>query len=160
MEGLIPKEFGQDAVEIPGSRALLDKLSAAGAPWMIVTSGTKPLVNGWLDVMKLVHPQQLVSAEDVQDGKPDPSCYLLGRSKLGLPNTADCIVLEDSPAGVRAGKKAGFRVVALATTHKIEQLQREGADWIVEDMRSVKLKSWDGNSGIVDIEIVNALRAA
>ncbi|KAI7116692.1 hypothetical protein KC324_g18983, partial [Hortaea werneckii] len=48
-EGRIPKEYGADAVEIPGSRNLLESLEKAGAPWAIVTSGTRPLVPGWLD---------------------------------------------------------------------------------------------------------------
>ncbi|KAK4989427.1 hypothetical protein LTR28_001590, partial [Elasticomyces elasticus] len=42
-EGKIPTEFGHDAVELPGSRALLDHLEQSGAPWAIVTSGTRPL---------------------------------------------------------------------------------------------------------------------
>lgn len=116
IEGLIPLEFGRDAVEIPGSRALLDQLGKAGAPWMIVTSGTRGLVSGWLDVMQLSHPETLVVAEDVANGKPDPSCYLLGRDRLGLAPHASLLVLEDSPAGVTAGKAAGFAVCAVATT--------------------------------------------
>jgi glycerol 3-phosphatase-1 len=47
VEGLIPKEFGQDAVEIPGSRALLEQLEQRGIPWCIVTSGSRPLVAGY-----------------------------------------------------------------------------------------------------------------
>jgi glycerol 3-phosphatase-1 len=70
VEGLIPREFGADAVEIPGSRALLDHLNERSIPWSIVTSGTRPLVTGWLDVLKLAHPQNLVTAEDVKNGKP------------------------------------------------------------------------------------------
>ena len=66
--------------------------------------------------MKLAHPPNLVVAEDVPRGKPDPTCYLEGRSKLGLDDTARILVLEDSPAGIRAGKAAGFQVVAVATT--------------------------------------------
>lgn len=158
VEGLIPKEFGQDAVEVPGSRVLLESLEAEGAPWMIVTSGTRPLVTGWLDVMKMAHPKELVVAEDVAEGKPDPSCYLLGRSKLGMADEdTSLLVFEDSEAGVRAGKAAGFRVVALATTHKIEQLEAAGADWIVQDMRSVVLQGWDRKNGIVNIEIAQSL---
>ena len=66
----MPTRFGQDAVEIPGARNLLASLDAMDAPWAIVTSGTRPLVNGWLDVMKLAHPKRMVSAEDVKQGKP------------------------------------------------------------------------------------------
>lgn len=69
-EALIPKEFGADAIEIPGSRAILDQLQAMAAPWAIVTSGTRLLVSGWLDRLELAHPKNLVTAEDVSNGKP------------------------------------------------------------------------------------------
>jgi glycerol 3-phosphatase-1 len=157
-EGLIPKEFGQDAVEIPGSRALLDKLEEQAIPWCIVTSGTRPLVSGWLDVMKLAHPKKMVTAEDVKNGKPDPACYQLGEKLLALQHSnRSIVVFEDAPAGVRSGKAAGYTVVALYTTHKLEQLTEAGADYIVQDMRSVTLKSWDKTTGIAQLEIVNAL---
>lgn len=158
IEGRIPVEFGQDAVEIPGSRALLDQLDAAGAPWCIVTSATRALLVGWLKVMKLAHPKNLVVAEDVQHGKPNPECYLLGRSRLGMGPEQAMLVLEDAPSGVKAGKAAGFRVVALATTHKVEVLKAAGADWIVRDMRSVTLKSWDAKAKKARVEIADALR--
>jgi glycerol 3-phosphatase-1 len=157
-EGLIPKEFGQDAVEIPGSRALLDKLEEQAIPWCIVTSGTRPLVSGWLDVMKLAHPKKMVTAEDVKNGKPDPACYQLGEKLLALQHSnRSIVVFEDAPAGVRSGKAAGYTVVALYTTHKLEQLTEAGADYIVQDMRSVTLKSWDKTTGIAQLEIANAL---
>lgn len=75
MEGLLPKHYGDDAVEIPGARSLLDSLTAGNHPWAIVTSGTSPLVTGWLNVLKLPMAEHLVVAEDVQNGKPDPSSY-------------------------------------------------------------------------------------
>ncbi|KAF2120962.1 HAD-like domain-containing protein [Lophiotrema nucula] len=157
-EGMIPEKFGADAVEILGSRALLDQLAERSVPWSIVTSGTRPLVTGWLDVMKLTHPANLVAAEDVQIGKPDPACYALGCTKLKLTQKEpSIIVLEDAPAGVRSGKAAGFRVIALATSHSISQLQQAGADWIVKDMRSVTLKDWNQTTGEAQIEIANAL---
>ncbi len=152
---MIPKLFGQDAVEIPGARKLLASLEAVNAPWAVVTSGTRALLNGWIDVLKIARPRCLVVAEDVENGKPDPACYLLGRQRLGLPEDSQMIVIEDAPSGVRAGKAAGFKVIGLATTHRIEQLQEAGADWIVEDLRSVTLKDF-GNDG-VRIEIRNAL---
>lgn len=158
-EGAIPRDYGKDAVEIPGSRALLDGLEAAGAPWAVVTSGTRPLVTGWLDVMGLAHPKFLVTAEDVEKGKPDPAGYRLGAERLGLAHVEPCevVVFEDAPAGVRAGKNAGFRVVALATTHGVEQLQEAGADWIVRDMRSVSLEAFDVKTGKARVEIRDAL---
>jgi glycerol 3-phosphatase-1 len=155
---LIPKEFGQDAVEIPGSRALLEKLEEEAVPWCIVTSGTRPLVTGWLDVMKLAHPKRMVTAEDVKNGKPDPACYQLGEKLLALQTSSPSIVVfEDAPAGVRSGKAAGFTVVALHTTHKLEQLVEAGADYIVQDMQSVTLRSWDKTTGVAQLDIANAL---
>ncbi|TKA67438.1 hypothetical protein B0A55_09142, partial [Friedmanniomyces simplex] len=179
-EGRVPLEYGSDAVEIPGARALLETLEKEGVPWAIVTSGTRPLVEGWLGVMKLARPGVLVSAEEVAKGKPDPACYRLGAQRLGFEdgsagagqngdagdgavgavrkvNPDQILVLEDAPAGVRAGKAAGYKVVALATTHAIEKLREAGADWIVEDMRSVSMMGWEAKAGRVGIEIKNAL---
>lgn len=106
--------------------------------------------------MKLAHPQFMVTAEEVQHGKPDPACYRLGAERLGI-KTSDILVLEDAPAGVKAGKAAGYRVVALATTHSIEKLKLAGADWIVRDMESVTLEKFDGKTGKVSIQVNNCL---
>jgi glycerol 3-phosphatase-1 len=163
-EAQIPKDHGSDATEIPGSRALLAHLESLGAPWAIVTSGTRGLVTGWLDVMKLAHPRYMVTAEEVAVGKPDPACYRLGAQRLGFSLEGDnevpgerFLVLEDAPAGVRAGKNAGFRVVALATTHGVEELRAAGADWIVSDMKSVTVERWDAKGRVVGVRIADAL---
>ncbi|CEN62288.1 Putative Glycerol-3-phosphate phosphatase [Aspergillus calidoustus] len=155
VEGLIPKEYGSDAVEIPGARNLLSALEESRAPWGVVTSGTRALIDGWLGVLKLTHPKVLVTAEDVELGKPDPRCYLLGRKKLNLENSSSLVVLEDAPSGIKAGKAAGFTVIALTTTHKLEQLQEAGADVIVEDLRSISVKNVEGR---VQLEIRNAFQ--
>jgi glycerol 3-phosphatase-1 len=157
-EALIPREFGKDAVEVPGARSLLASLEAVNAPWAVVTSATRGLLDGWIDVLKLTHPRCLVVAEDVDNGKPDPACYLLGRQRLNLPENAHMIVVEDAPSGVRAGKAAGFEVLGLSTTHTVGQLREAGADWIVQDLRSVTLKSFE--NGMVEVEITNALVSA
>ena len=155
MEGRIPIEFGNDAVEIPGSRKLLKTMEAQNIPWAVVTSGTRALLDGWINVMKLAHPRFLVVAEDVEKGKPDPGCYLLGRKRLGLGEDAQIVVVEDAPSGIRAGKAAGFKVIGLATTHTIPQVRDAGADWIVQDLRSLSIKSFD--NGSVRIAIENSL---
>ena len=157
MEGLLPKLHGGDAVEIPGARALLDDLIAAEAPWAIVTSGTVPLVMGWLDVLKLPHPEVLVTAESVENGKPDPACYHLGREKLGLAGdrVSEVLVLEDSPAGIKAGKAAGCKVLGLVTSHTVEQVVATGPDWVVRDLQSVKMTGLEG--GGVTLQISDAL---
>ena len=157
---MIPIEYGADAVEVPGARKLLASLERVSAPWAIVTSGTRALVTGWLSVMDLAHPMNLVVAEDVSAGKPAPDCYLLGINRLGLAvgkEKAKVLVVEDSPAGVRAGKAAGCQVVGLATTHQVDQLKDSGADWIVQDLQSVILVGL-GADGKMEMEIRNALQ--
>ena len=154
VESLIPKEFGSEAVEVPGARAMLASLDEAGVPWAIVTSGSRPLMTGWLDVMQLAHPKVNVVAEDVAIGKPDPACYVLGRERLGLRVEDSILVIEDAPAGVRAGKAAGFQVIGLITTHTIQQIKEAGADWLVKDLRSIRYAGRDGQR--IKMEISNA----
>ena len=119
-----------------------------------MTSGTRALIEGWLGILELTHPKNLVTAEDVEQGKPDPRCYLLGRKKLDLEHSTSIVVLEDAPSGIKAGKAAGFTVIALTTTHTLEQLQAAGADIIVEDLNSIKVKSV--SEGRLQLEILDA----
>jgi glycerol-1-phosphatase len=155
MEGLLPKHYGEDASEIPGARLLLDSVTSMQVKWAIVTSGTAPLVTGWLRVLDLPTPEHLVVAEDVENGKPDPSCYLMGKKKLGLGERAEVLVLEDSPAGIKAGKAAGCKVLGVVTSHTVEQVVAAKPDWIVKDLRSLKIvgNTADG----VELEISDAL---
>ncbi|TVY80926.1 2-deoxyglucose-6-phosphate phosphatase [Lachnellula suecica] len=155
MEGLLPKLYGDDAVEILGARALLGSLTNANTPWAIVTSGTSPLVLGWLGVLKLPRPEHLVVAEDVENGKPDPTCYLMGKEKLRLGPADEVLVLEDSPAGIKAGKAAGCKVLGVVTSHTMQQVVDAGADWVVKDLRSVKLVGSSERG--VTLEILDAL---
>lgn len=112
--------------------------------------------------MRLSHPHNLVVAEDVSAGKPAPDCYRLGIDRLGLTaegSRAAVLVIEDSPAGILAGKAAGCQVIGLATTHSIKQIRQSGADWIVQDLRSVTLLSKVvGVHGQIQIEIRHALQ--
>ncbi|KNG90513.1 glycerol-3-phosphate phosphatase (GppA) [Aspergillus nomiae NRRL 13137] len=157
IEARIPREFStnSDVSEVPGSRELLTALQKAGARWGIVTSGTRALISGWVDRLGLVRPSMLIAAEDVHVGKPDPQGYLLGRKQLGLRgDESSVLVIEDAPAGIRAGKAAGFKVLAVKTSHSVEQLRAAGPDWIVEDLRSVSVRGVE--SGLVKVEITAA----
>lgn len=98
----------------------------------------------------------LVVAQDVEAGKPDPRCYLLGRKRLDLGESTSIVVLEDAPSGIKAGKAAGFTVIALTTTHSLEKLRDAGADLIVADLRSVSVKGVV--DGRVQIEVKNAFQ--
>ncbi|MCO5972484.1 HAD-IA family hydrolase [Actinoallomurus soli] len=105
---------------IPGAADLLRRLD--GVPWAIVSSGSKWCVEACLHAAALPLPAVRVFAEDVRLGKPSPEGYLTAARRLGVP-AADCVVVEDSPAGVRAGGAAGCTVVAVATTHSLRELQ-------------------------------------
>lgn len=158
MEGLIPKKWGESAVEIPGARSLISSLGPLSVPWSIVTSGTAPLVTGWLERLALPKPQHLVVAENVENGKPDPACYRMGLEKLHMQERAPgVLVLEDSPAGIRAGKAAGCRVLAVVTSHTVDQVVDAGPDWVVRDLRSVRVVGLDGRGDGVVLEIRDAL---
>ena len=76
-------------------------------------------------------------------GKPDPEPYLKAAAKLGFA-ASDCIVVEDAPAGARAGKAAGARVIALLTTMLRRDLEDAGADWIVQNCADIAA-SCDGD---------------
>ncbi|KAK5064244.1 hypothetical protein LTR84_000077 [Exophiala bonariae] len=163
LEGESPLRWGSDAVEIPGARKLLGKLEEVAGKWAIVTSGTRPLVDGRLDILGLVAPQTLVTAEEVQNGKPDPGCYRLGLKRLSIPEKDELFLpplcIEDAPAGVRAGRAAGCKVLAVATTHNVEQLIDAGAHWVVQDLRSVSLGGNGSDKSKINVEIRNAFSA-
>ena len=114
-------------------------------------------MTAWLEVMKLAHPKNSVVAEDVEIGKPDPACYLLGKDRLRLGGQDPILVLEDAPAGIRAGQAAGCKVVGLATTHQLDIIKETGPNWIVRDLQSVKYAGRDEKTGLFKMEIHNSL---
>jgi mannitol-1-/sugar-/sorbitol-6-phosphatase len=123
-------------VPLPGARELLDALPADR--WTIVTSCTRALANARLQAAGLRIPETLVTCDDVKNGKPNPEPYLKGASLLGI-SARDCIVLEDAPAGICAGKAAGARVIACRTTASESELRSAGANWIVENCQSISV---------------------
>lgn len=104
---------------VPGAPELLRSLPPDR--FTIVTSATRPLASARLGYGGLPVPERYVSADDVSRGKPDPEPYLKGAALVGFA-PEDCIVIEDSPAGVASGKAAGMRVLALTTTYSIKEL--------------------------------------
>ena len=88
-------------------------------------------------------PERMITADDVQRGKPDPEPYVKGAELLGVP-ASECLVFEDAPAGIRAGKLAGARVMALPTTESEKELKSAGADWILPKYENLRLASSNG----------------
>jgi sugar-phosphatase len=124
-----------DVVALPGAVELLHSLPAG--KWTIVTSCTRRLALVRLGAAGLPVPARLITSNDVTIGKPNPEPYLKGAEILGLAAT-DCLVIEDAPAGIRAGKAAGTKVIALQTTEHDALLREAGADWIVKDCSAIR----------------------
>jgi sugar-phosphatase len=106
-------------VALPGAAELLDGWDPRRVA--IVTSCIVPLASSRLGAAGLAAPSVLVTPERVERGKPDPEGYLLAARELGVAPAA-CVVLEDAPAGVAAGRAAGMHVVGVLTTHAPEAL--------------------------------------
>jgi sugar-phosphatase len=84
--------------------------------WAIVTSAPRALAQARIAAVGLPMPAVLVAAEDVERGKPAPDPFLLGAAKLGVA-PGDCLVFEDTPAGLQAAKSAGMASIVVTTTH-------------------------------------------
>ncbi len=117
---------------VPGAAALL-----AGLPsgtWAVATSGARDVAAERLRGAGLPIPAVLVGAEDVRAGKPDPEVYLTAAARCAL-RPERCLVIEDAPVGVEAGRRAGMRVIALTTTHRREQLPADAWSATLEGVR-------------------------
>ncbi|MEU9780194.1 HAD family hydrolase [Streptomyces phaeochromogenes] len=122
---------------LPGTRALLDSVPADR--WAVVTSATRRLAEARLDEAG-IRPKTLIAADDITRGKPDPEPFLLAARRLGV-DPARCVVFEDAPAGLQAGRSAGMTTVALTTTHQATELH---ADVVVGDLSAVSALVTDG----------------
>ncbi|MEU9983631.1 HAD-IA family hydrolase [Streptomyces sp. NPDC050856] len=119
---------------LPGTLELLSALPRDR--WAVVTSATRPLAEARLREAGIDAPV-VVAADDITRGKPDPEPYLLAAARLGAEPSA-CVVFEDAPAGLAAGRAAGMTTVALTTTHDRSQLT---ADAVVPDLSAVSAQA-------------------
>ena len=117
---------------LPGVKKLLESLPLDR--WAIVTSATRRLLLGRLKAAGLPVPERIISGDMVERGKPHPEPYRRGAELLGL-RPAECIIVEDAPSGVGAGKAAGGRVLAVLGTHSAEELAE--ADWVAASLQDV-----------------------
>jgi len=117
-------------IPLPGTLELLQAIPRE--KWAIVTSCTRRLAEVRIAAAGLPKPKHMVTSTDITNGKPHPEPYLKGAQFLGAIG-AECVVIEEAPAGIRAGKAAGARVIALRTTASDAELREAGADWIVND---------------------------
>jgi len=126
----------EDLKVLPGARELLESLPPER--WSIVTSATRRLLLGRLAAAGLPIPARIIAADDVVYGKPHPEPYMTGAKLLGF-SSAECIVVEDAPAGVGAGVAAGSRVLGVLGTHAAEELT--ACTWIVPSLTGVVARS-------------------
>ena len=129
-------------LQIEGALELLRSLPEGS--WTVVTSGSRALASGRMRHVGLPLPERFVTADDVYNGKPHPEAYLKGAEILGAsPKT--CVVIEDAPAGVQSAKAAGMRVVAVATTHRAEDLHE--ADVVLGALSEMRVLTQVGDGG-------------
>jgi len=117
---------------LPGASVLLT--GGYARRFAIVTSCDERLARARLNAARLPVPPVTITSDLVERGKPDPEAYLLGAERLGV-RPSECVVIEDAPAGVAAGRAAGMRVVALTTTHERGELRE--ADAVIADLRAL-----------------------
>jgi len=129
LEGVVP---------LPGALDLLSSLPEDR--WTIVTSCTRPLAQVRIKAAGLPLPKKLITSNDIVHGKPDPEPYLKAASLLGFA-PKDCVVVEDVPAGIRAGKAAGARVIAFKTTVPEPALLDAGANWVLNNCSDIRVAS-------------------
>ncbi len=127
-----------DLKVLPGVRELLASLDPAR--WTIVTSASKRLLVGRLQAANLPFPDKIITADDVTKGKPDPEPYRKGAELLGF-TPASCVVVEDAPSGVGAGRAAGCKVMGVLGTHDAEVLKKAGADWVLASLAGLKVEA-------------------
>ncbi len=123
-------------VVMPGAADLVK--SIPDGRWGVVTSGTRPLAQNRLRYCGLPVPEVLVTSDDVTKGKPDPEPYLKGAERLGM-RPADCLVIEDAPAGIVSAKGGWMRVIGLASTYGAEKLVM--ADAVVARLERIRVRS-------------------
>ena len=126
--------------QLPHTVDLLRVASEAGCRTALATMSSRPEVLHVLNALDLEHSLDVVlTREDVQQPKPDPEIYLLAAQKLDA-HPSDCLVLEDSPSGVRAGVAAGMNVIAVATPFTIAALHSSQVlehAWVVHDSENL-----------------------
>jgi sugar-phosphatase len=118
----------EGVVALPGVVSFLNSLPPDR--WTIITSCTRKLAEVRIRAARIPTPTRMITADEIVHGKPHPEPYLKGAELLGF-GPAECIVCEDVPAGIRAGKTASMKVIAMETTLPREQLLAAGADWII-----------------------------
>jgi sugar-phosphatase len=128
-------EDNEGLTVLPGVLDLLAALPKGS--WTVVTSATERLARVRLAAGGIPVPDRIITADQVQQGKPNPEPFLAGAALLGIP-AAQCVVFEDSASGAKAGRAAGCTVIATTFSHSVESLA--AAHYLVEDLKGVQVE--------------------
>ena len=141
-EEIYRQMYEKDITPIAGLQNFLEELSKHNIIMAIATSGIQVNIDFMFEHVPIKkYFKKIIKGKDVTKGKPDPEIFIKAAEALGMP-AESCIVFEDSMAGVKAGKAAGMKVVALTTSHPAEELNE--ADMVIKDYTSItydRLKS-------------------
>src|SRR3984893_1250659 len=134
---------------MPGAVALVNSIPEGR--WGVVTSGTRLLASARLRFCGLPVPNVLVTADDVEHGKPHPEPYLKGAERLGF-KPADGLVIEDAPAGIQSARAGGFKVVGITSTYAADAL--EHADAVIGMLEQIQVNSNGAGKLAIEVRLV------
>ncbi len=144
----------QEIEDLDGVRAIegAAELIASLPPdhWTVVTSATRELAKARMGYVHLPLPENAVTAEMVERGKPNPEPYLKGASVLGFA-PAECLVIEDTAAGIAAAKSAGMQAVGLTTTYPAHELRE--ADVVVRSCADIRVEIGSGDEDSLTLRL-------
>ncbi len=136
----------EGVVVMPGAVELVH--SIPDGRWGVVTSGSRLLATNRLRFCGLPVPKTLVTSDDVTRGKPDPEPYLMGAERMGV-KPADCVVIEDAPAGIQSGRAGGMKVIGMTSTYAAAALGE--ADVVVKRLGAIQVAANGAGKLIVEI---------
>jgi mannitol-1-/sugar-/sorbitol-6-phosphatase len=134
-------------VVMPGAIDLVKTIPAGR--WGVVTSGSRLLATNRLRHCGLPVPEVLVTSDDVTNGKPDPEPYLKGAERIGV-KPAECVVIEDAPAGIQSARAGGMKVIGLASTYAAGRLTE--ADAVVRAFSALRVSSNGTGRLVVEVK--------
>lgn len=131
---------------IAGMPEAVEEAASQGVPWGVVTACPRALALARLRAAGYPVPKVLITAEDVDEGKPSPKGYLLAADGLSIP-IENCVIVEDSPSGVAAGRAAGAVVVGLSAEDRSPGADLASADVVIPDGRALSVAYTSGING-------------
>ncbi len=136
----------QGVTVMPGALHLVQSIPVGR--WGVVTSGSRLLAQNRLRHCGLPVPEVLVTSDDVTNGKPDPEPYVKGAERIGY-RPAECLVIEDAPAGIQSARAGGMKVLGIASTYAPDVLNR--ADAVIEKLGQIRVSS--NGAGKLGVEV-------